>query len=108
MSSSEHWFDRLAAPHTRRQGFRAAVAGALLTLPFARPDRAQATHDRCHIPCLYTAHRAKVERDKTCNLEFGAGGFHDYSLLFTFAAQFGLALFAKDVIAARRCHEGAL
>ena len=33
----EHWLDRLAAPRTRREVLQAALAGAVLTLPFARP-----------------------------------------------------------------------
>jgi hypothetical protein len=33
---SEHWFDLLAAPRTRRQVVGAAVAGVAFTLPFVR------------------------------------------------------------------------
>jgi len=35
--ASGHWFDRLATGVTRRQALRATVAGAVLTLPLARP-----------------------------------------------------------------------
>jgi hypothetical protein len=38
----ESWFDRLAVPRTRRQVLQAALAGAALTLPLARPARTYA------------------------------------------------------------------
>jgi hypothetical protein len=41
-ATREHWLDRLAAPRTRRQVLQAALAGAALTLPFARPARTHA------------------------------------------------------------------
>ena len=36
LARNEHWFDRLAAPHTRRQGLKAAVVSTLLATPFGR------------------------------------------------------------------------
>lgn len=61
--SGEHWFDRLADPHTRRQGFKAALAGVALTLPFQRSRAAFADNpggsspDACKKGCLYTQQR---------------------------------------------------
>jgi hypothetical protein len=48
----EHWFDRLAAPQTRPQFLKAALAGAALTLPFARSAAARAVNTRSSAnPC---------------------------------------------------------
>jgi hypothetical protein len=62
-ASREHWFDRLAAPHTRRQGLKAAFAGAALTLPLGRAASALADNPQsngdphaCQKGCFYAAH----------------------------------------------------
>lgn len=60
---SENWFDRLAAPHTRRQGIKAAAAGvagvAAASLPFARPPKAEAAPNPndCRQGCVYYANQ---------------------------------------------------
>ena len=56
MSAEEHWFDRLAAPQTRREILKAAVAGAALTLPFARTRPARAATPNCFGGCDWTNH----------------------------------------------------
>ena len=50
----EHWFDRLAQPHTRRTALKtAALGGAALLLPFGRLARAGAfTAEPCYSACL--------------------------------------------------------
>jgi hypothetical protein len=56
--SSENWFDRLATPHTRRQGLKAAAVGiAGASLPFARsvPKAQAADPADCRAGCVYTA-----------------------------------------------------
>jgi hypothetical protein len=51
-AAREHWLDRLAAPQTRAQVLRAALAGAALTLPFARPAAGRgASRQRSQGPC---------------------------------------------------------
>jgi hypothetical protein len=66
----EHWFDRLGASYTRRQGVKAALAAAAgLMLPFARTWRAEASHpsmDKCKTGCLYTADRKYEDRVNRC------------------------------------------
>jgi hypothetical protein len=59
----ESWFDRLAAPHTRRQGLRAAALGTAAaigaSLPFVRPlpTASAANPDDCRKGCVYTANQ---------------------------------------------------
>lgn len=68
----EHWLDRLAAPHTRRQTFKAALAGVALTLPGVRSTPARAANPNatdphaCRKGCLYTAHAQFARRNNTC------------------------------------------
>jgi hypothetical protein len=62
----EHWFDRLAVRQTRRQVLRAALAGAALTLPFARTAPAQADPD-CSVGCSYSAGLAYDRESNACN-----------------------------------------
>jgi hypothetical protein len=84
----EHWFDRLAAaPRTRRQVLQAALAGAVLTLPFARTAHARIADDphACQKGCLYTSHAQLDRRLDACISNLGqawtlagylaAGGF---------------------------------
>lgn len=65
---SSRWTDGLARPHTRRQGLRALLAGAALTVPLARgaaPARAAGPND-CRKGCSFTAEQAFTERYNTC------------------------------------------
>jgi hypothetical protein len=71
---SENWFDRLAAPHTRRQGLKAAALGvagaAAATLPFSGsiPEaRAAEGPDACLAGCLYTARKKYGTDSNVCN-----------------------------------------
>lgn len=59
---SESWFDRLAAPHTRRQGLKAAAAGTVASVTagvfFARPPaeaKAAESPSDCRQGCIFTA-----------------------------------------------------
>jgi hypothetical protein len=78
----EHWLDRLAAPHTRRQGLRAALAGAALTLPLGRATTALADNPQsggdphaCQKGCFYTAHATYAATINNCLSTAGAGGY---------------------------------
>jgi hypothetical protein len=64
----EHWLDLLAVPRTRRHVLKAALAGAALTLPFARPMTARAADDphACQKGCAYTSHRQFEQGLNTC------------------------------------------
>jgi hypothetical protein len=83
------WFDRLAAPRTRRQALQAALAGAALTLPFARIGRSAAaglvghasgpcvtnTGDphACRKGCLWTSTRRFLKSyENTCFSAYNA------------------------------------
>ena len=74
-SSAEHWLDRLASRHTRRQALKAAVAGsAALTLPLVRPAAARAGDPHaCQQGCNWTAHqRYKGRLDACTNQALGS------------------------------------
>lgn len=62
----DHWFDRLAQPHSRRTMLKAgALAGAALILPAVRIPKAWATAgEPCYQPC---AAAASAEFSKTKN-----------------------------------------
>jgi hypothetical protein len=72
--SSEHWFDRLSRPHSRRTALKAALAaGAALTLPASRLADAWATPtEPCFKPCQDAA-TAKWSTDEShCTKTMGA------------------------------------
>lgn len=78
----EHWFDRLTAPHTRRQGLRAALAGAALTLPLGRSASALADNPQsggnpyaCQKGCFYTAHRTFSASMEGCLSQASGAGY---------------------------------
>jgi hypothetical protein len=76
----EHWFDRLAAPQTRRQVLKAALAGAVLTLPFARSAPARAANPNsngnpyaCGQGCDYASHVQYQRAEGACNTGLSVG-----------------------------------
>jgi hypothetical protein len=74
----EHWFDRLAQPHTRRTALKAgAVAGAMLVLPNSRlPQAIASSNERCFPPCVAAAAKAFNAANASCfnNQRLGAVG----------------------------------
>jgi hypothetical protein len=90
-TSSEHWFDRLATRHTRRQAFKAALAGTALSLPLLRVDTADAdTVHACQKGCLYTNQLNTFHTMYTTCALSGVGIDLAYSAILTF----GFGLFA--------------
>lgn len=77
--SPEHWFDRLAVRHTRRQALKAALAGTALTLPLLRAAPADAAGlSPCAKGCWYTNHyNTNYALNTTCvNVASGAAPVH--------------------------------
>jgi hypothetical protein len=123
-TSYEHWFDRLAAPQTRRQLLRAALAGAAITLPFARPAPGHAASPSvntagtcipplftdphaCRKGCLYTAHRQYLRRHDACataNVAAGVGGV----LVGLLTNPVVFFPYAGAILAASHCSDQAL
>jgi len=121
MSGSErHWFDRLAARHTRRDLLRAAlVGGATLALPAITPAAAQADDPHaCQIGCGWTAHQTYLSRSDTCatvgsaaagyfTLQLGAAfGIFNPVGAFTGAVKAGTAVDAKCTELALQLQKG--
>ena len=72
----DHWFDRLAQPHTRRTTLKAlALGGAALALPDLRVPQASATTgEPCYNPCVNAAGKAwQSELDAVCKPLFRGG-----------------------------------
>jgi hypothetical protein len=111
-TSSEHWFDRLATRHTRRQALKAALAGTALSLPLLRVDAADAdTVHACQKGCLYTNH---LNTDHTLNVTCFATGLATSNGYLFGGAVFGMASFAipgglyKEIEAYVVCAQQAL
>lgn len=110
----EHWFDRLAAPHTRRQGLKAALATAALTLPFLRSGPARAAnpnargpHD-CQIGCFYASHKQYARQNDTCQSAAAIGGYQGLVTVLFGLIPFGFAQQGAAAITAVNCHDQAL
>lgn len=89
-AGSEHWLDRLAAPHTRRQGFKAALAAAALTLPLARAAPAHADDPHaCQDGCLWTNGKNFSDNYNAC--KNGSSFLSWYALTFGPGALLGPA-----------------
>jgi hypothetical protein len=75
----EHWLDRLAAPHTRRQGMKAVLAGAALSLPFVRslPAAKAANPSDCRQGCIWQSKQ---------NYAFNAGQCRTYTEQYLIAS----------------------
>ncbi len=102
---SDHWFDRLATPHTRRNGFKLALAGALGTLPLVRSATSEAAVPSCTKPCLYVAQVEKGGNYDKCTGQFASSYFSTLTSFFTPAVLIFPQLAAKDVTTKIKCDE---
>jgi hypothetical protein len=109
--ASEHWLDRLAAGVTRRQALRATVAGAVLTLPLARPRTAGADDaSACRKGCVWTSHQNYNSANFRCS--YGGAGLS--GLIYGYGPAAGLGFFAiplgayKGLREGLRCNDAAL
>jgi hypothetical protein len=65
--AAQHWFDRLAAPHTRAHALRVALGAAALTLPLARASAAGAARaDDCTWGCAWAARKRADAATSAC------------------------------------------
>lgn len=55
IARDDHWFDRLTERQSRGQLLKTALAGAVLTLPFARSAEARVAFIPCEQGCFYAA-----------------------------------------------------
>lgn len=91
-AGSENWFDRMAAPHTRRQGLKAAAAGiaaaAAASLPFAGSvTKARAANpEDCKAGCVFTADKDWGSRINEC------AGAYSVNNLLSLTPALGLGL----------------
>jgi hypothetical protein len=79
----EHWFDRLAAPQTRRTTLKAAaVAAAGLVLPLSRVPRARATQsEACAKECVAAAQKSWDTAADACYAGGSRDGYKTFALL---------------------------
>jgi hypothetical protein len=106
-SPGEHWLDRIAAPHTRRQGLRAMLAGAALTLPLAAAEPAAGSNS-CRRGCNYTSHREYAARFEGCasnQTGLAVGGLAVGTLLNPL---YGLGMEGLALVNLERCRDRAL
>ena len=77
-SPRDTWFDRLSAPHTRRQSLKAAAAGAAAavgaSLPFAGklPEAGAATPTDCRKGCVWKVNQNFASRQRILGAEYAA------------------------------------
>ncbi len=109
-----NWLDRLAVAHTRRQTLKAALAGAAMTLPFARPGPAPASnpngagpHD-CAKGCQFTSHVHYRSRVATCRQQGISQGALAEGAALWLNPFYGVALQGGNLISYVRCNEQAL
>jgi hypothetical protein len=97
--NAEHFPNLLGARSTRRQVLRAALAGAVLTVPLVRgvaPARAAGPHD-CQKGCLWTADRRFASEWTMCsNQGFIAGAEILLFMPIAGAGQFVAAVACRD------------
>lgn len=113
--TGEHWLDRLAAPHTRRQGIKAALAAFALTLPVGRPRLAWAGNPNglgdahaCQKGCFYASHRSSLATINSCykhSRGFYRGGMAAALLISPYL---GLVQASTAMIAFEICSDAAL
>lgn len=113
MSEHEsHWFDRLAARHTRREALKVAVAGAALSIPTLRPAAALAADpNACRQGCNWTAHQSYVSGVDTCQKAIGitSAPLGGLSLLFgPLAGVVFVANLHNAIVAGQACNEAGL
>jgi hypothetical protein len=109
-ATPDHWLDRLAAAHTRRQILKAALAGAMLTLPFARPARGAIAADpqACQKGCLYTASNRYTNRLEGCAATSDRGFLSASFLVFFVDPLGGLVQSVTSTLGQVACEETAL
>jgi hypothetical protein len=75
-AGSQHWFDRLAVRHTRRQALGTSLAAAAaLTVPLLRPRAARASGPfDCGKGCQWTANRRFAAALQKCGGLAATGG----------------------------------
>lgn len=107
-----HWFDRLSVAYTRRQGLKAALAAAALTLPFARAERATAAHpssDSCKQGCLWNNYQQYRRRVQACNDASARSGYGGMlQLLYGGGVLGSLVTTGSNGISYTLCRERAL
>jgi hypothetical protein len=101
--NAEHWFDRLAAPHTRRRNLKWALAGAVATLPLGRVQYVRAAQSDCTRPCLYESQERASSAHGTC----------DTSNILSIATALLIGPASTPTLIAgaingQRCHENAM
>jgi hypothetical protein len=75
-AEAEHWLDRLAVAHTRREGVKAtlAIAAAAFSLPLIRSiPAAAAPGEDCYQPCIEESRKLRVAALKQCARHGRAG-----------------------------------
>jgi hypothetical protein len=99
--AESHWFDRLAAPRTRRQTFKVALAGALATLPLGRVRFAHAAAEQCTYPCMYSSQVQTARAKNSCDNLGLFGGIASYTALWVnpIAYAASTANLLKDLVA---------
>lgn len=111
----EHWLDRLAAPHTRRHGFKAALAAAALTLPLGRPQLARAGNPNssgdvhaCQKGCFYSSQRQSLATINKCYEVTRRGYNHSMATTLLFSPFLGLVGASANMVAFEICSDAAL
>ena len=103
----DHWFDRLAQPHTRRTMLKAgALAGAALFLPAGRMPRAWATTgEPCFKPCNDAAGKEfSSTRNGTCK---AVAGPQLFTGLLGIGSPSGVILFYQGAFSFLNCLSNA-
>src|SRR5690349_13197292 len=80
--AADHWLDRLATRHTRRQGLKLALVGALGTLPLLRAREAPAATQECSKPCFYSSQVLTARAETACDAGFVSNGVHTATAIF--------------------------
>jgi hypothetical protein len=104
---SDHWLDRLATAHTRRQGLKFALAGALALLPLARARPAAARADNCTRPCLYEAQIRSGDRFDACPNHLTYGLVHGFTLAYWVNPGLGATALASSLLQTLHCQDRA-
>ncbi len=108
-TTREHWLDLLAAPRTRRQVLKAALAGTALTLPFARTGASLGADDphACQKGCFYTSHKQYGSGVNACSRDAGLS-YMTIGLTLPFALAIGAPTFMMASAKFNACLDLAL
>jgi hypothetical protein len=112
----DHWFDVLAVRSTRRQGLKAALAGAAaLTLPFGRLDLARAANPNggsdvhaCQKGCIYVSHNTCAATLDRCVTNSKRAYYSSMAVELMWSPYFGVVGAATARIALEICADTAL